>query len=129
MITKYKVNEVAKDFGIQNKEVTEILGKFFDEPKKSQTALDTKELDVLFDVLTQENSVSSFDAYFAMQKKEAKKPEKKEPQKKAPEKKEIPETKDAGKKDDRKPAPEKKQEKRDDGSKKQGDRPEGKKPE
>ncbi len=99
MITKYKVNEVAKDFGLQTKDVTEKLAKFFDEPKKSQTALDTKELDVLFDVLTQENSVSDFNAYFAMQKKEEKAPkkeEKKEPkkqenkdaQKKAPQKKE-----------------------------------------
>ncbi len=99
MITKYKVNEVAKDFGLQTKDITETLAKFFDEPKKSQTALDTKELDVLFDVLTQENSVSDFNAYFAMQKKEEKAPkkeEKKEPkktenkesQKKAPQKKE-----------------------------------------
>ncbi len=98
MITKYKVNEVAKDFGLQNKDITEKLAKFFDEPKKSQTALDTKELDVLFDVLTQENSVSDFNAYFAMQKKEEKKPqqaekkpqktENKEPQKKALQKKE-----------------------------------------
>ena len=92
MITKYKVNEVAKDFGLQNKDITEKLAKFFDEPKKSQTALDTKELDVLFDVLTQENSVSDFNAYFAMQKKEEKKPQKtenKESQKKAPQKKEY----------------------------------------
>ena len=99
MITKYKVNEVAKDFGLQNKDITETLAKFFDEPKKSQTALDTKELDVLFDVLTQENSVSDFNAYFAMQKKEEKAPKKeakkepkkaenKETQKKAPQKKE-----------------------------------------
>ncbi len=89
MITKYKVNEVAKDFGLSNKDVTDILVKFFAEPKKSSTALDTKELDVLFDVLTQENSVQSFDAYFAMQKKEEKKAE---PKKEAPkaEKKEEP---------------------------------------
>ena len=77
MITKYKVNEVAKDFGLNNKDIIDSLAKFFDEPKKSQTALDTKELDVLFDVLTQENSVTSFDAYFAM-KKEEKKAEKAE---------------------------------------------------
>ena len=87
MITKYKVSEVAKDFGIQSKEVSDILGKYFDEPKKSSTALDSKELDVLFDVLTQEKSVTSFDAYFAMQKKEEKKPEKTE--KKPAEKKEA----------------------------------------
>ena len=70
MITKYKVSEVAKDLGLQSKQVTDILAKHFEEPKKSSTALDTKELDVLFDVLTQENAVDSFDAYFAMQKKD-----------------------------------------------------------
>ena len=94
MITKYKVSEVAKDFGLQNKDVTDILGKYFDDAKKSSTALDSKELDVLFDVLTQENSVENFDAYFAMQKKEEKKPE----PKKAEAKKEAPK-KDAPKKD------------------------------
>ena len=123
MITKYKVNEVAKDFGLQNKDIIEALAKHFDEPKKSQTALDTKELDVLFDVLTQENSVASFDAYFAMQKKEEKKPqkaEKKEESKKAPEKKAA-EKKDADKKAEKKPAPEKKQEKSEDSFKKKAD--------
>ncbi len=89
MLTKIKVSEIAKDFGLQNKEVTDILARFFDDPKKSQTALDTKELDVFCDVLTQENSVESFNAYFAAaQKKEEKKPEPKAA--KAPEKSQAP---------------------------------------
>ncbi len=90
MITKYKVNEVAKDLGLNNKEIIEVLGKFYEEPKKAQTALDTKELDVLFDVLTQENSVENFNSYFAMKKVEEKKEEKKEEkaQKPAPKKEE-----------------------------------------
>ncbi len=142
MITKYKVNEVAKDFGLQNKDITETLAKFFDEPKKSQTALDTKELDVLFDVLTQENSVSDFNAYFAMQKKEEKAPkkeEKKEPkkaenkesQKKAPQKKE--ETKAEPQKKQEKPADsnktknEKANNKKTDNKKVEEKKPEGKK--
>ena len=81
MITKYKVSELAKDLGLQNKDIIEKLGKIFEEPKKSQTALDTKELDVIFDILTQEYAVTSFDAYFAM-KKEEKKAEKPAPEKK-----------------------------------------------
>ena len=90
MITKYKVNEVAKDLGLNNKEIIEVLGKFYEEPKKAQTALDTKELDILFDVLTQENSVENFNSYFAMKKVEEKKEEKKEEkaQKPAPKKEE-----------------------------------------
>ncbi len=100
MLTKIKVSEIAKDFGLQNKEVTDILARFFDDPKKSQTALDTKELDVFCDVLTQENSVENFNAYFAAaQKKEEKKPEPKAA--KAPEKSEAPK---AEKKPEQKPA-------------------------
>ncbi len=100
MITKYKVSEVAKDFGLHGKDITDILGKYFEEPKKSSTALDSKELDVLFDVLTQDNAVASFDAYFAMQKKEEKKPEKAE--KKPAQKKQ--ENKPVQKKQENKPA-------------------------
>ncbi|MGN0526263.1 MAG: translation initiation factor IF-2 [Acutalibacteraceae bacterium] len=74
MITKIKVNEISKDFGLQVKDVTEILGKYFDDPKKAQTTLDSKELDVLFDALTLDRSVENFNEYFAMGKKEEKKP-------------------------------------------------------
>ena len=108
MITKYKVNEVAKDLGLNNKEIIEVLGKFYDEPKKAQTALDTKELDVLFDVLTQENSVENFNSYFAMKKAEEKKEEKaqkpapKKEEKKAEPKKEEKVQKNAPKKEEKK---------------------------
>ena len=119
MITKYKVNEVAKDFGLNNKEIIEVLGKFYEEPKKAQTALDTKELDVLFDVLTQENSVESFNAYFATKKVEEKKEEKvqksapKKEEKKAEPKKEEKTQKPAPKKEEKKAeVPQKKDEKK-----------------
>ena len=106
MITKYKVNEVAKDFGLQNKDIIEALGKFYEEPKKAQTALDTKELDVLFDALTQENSVENFNAYFATKKVEEKKAEKpaaKKEEKKPEPKKDAPaQKKDAPKKEEKK---------------------------
>ena len=123
MISKYKVNEVAKDFNKNAKDITELLARFFEEPKKSQTALDSKELDVIFDVLTQENQVESFNAYFSMQKKsEAKAPEKKEEkQNKA----------SAAKKENEKPAQAKKPEKAPEKApeKKQGENAQAKKPE
>ncbi len=119
MITKYKVNEVAKDLGLNNKEIIEVLGEFYDEPKKAQTALDTKELDVLFDVLTQKNSVENFNAYFAMKKVEEKKEEKvqkpapKKEEKKAEPKKEEKVQKNAPKKEEKKAdKPQKKDEKK-----------------
>ncbi len=64
MIKKYKVHEVAKDFDIQSKFIIEKLSENFEGEKKSQTALDEKELDFIFDVITKENSVKSFDDYF-----------------------------------------------------------------
>ncbi len=62
---KYRVHEVAKDFGMNSKKVLEILEKFTDEPRKHMTALEDKELDYIFEKITQENEVASFDAYFA----------------------------------------------------------------
>ncbi len=86
MTKKYKLSEAAKDFGVSSKKLTDALAPYFDDEKKSQTALEEKELDVLFDVLTAENAVENFDGYFAMQQEtEAK--EKKAAPKKAADKK------------------------------------------
>lgn len=85
MTKKYKLHEAAKDFGLPTKKLTDILSKYFAGEKKSQTALEEKELDVLFDVLTAETAVDSLDSYFAMQKASAPKP-KAQPQKKAEQK-------------------------------------------
>ena len=65
MMKKYRVNEVAKDLNVENKDVIEALKPFSDEPKKYMTALTEDDLDVVFDTFTKENSVESFDAYFA----------------------------------------------------------------
>ncbi len=86
-IKKNKLNEVAKDFNIQSKALIELLAKYFDGEKKSQTALEDKEMDVVFDILTKQHSVDNFDAYFAMQQEKKKEPAKKEPAKKAEDKK------------------------------------------
>ena len=104
---KYKVHELAKDFDINSKEVVEILTKNGFEAKKSMTALDPNELDVLFEVITAQNSVESFDKYFAAgAKKEEAKPEpEKAEEKPAEEKKPEPE-----KDGEKKPAAEKKPE-------------------
>ena len=86
-IKKNKLNEVAKDFNIQSKVLIELLGKYFDGEKKSQATLEDKEMDVIFDVLTKQHSVESFDDYFAMQKENKEPAPKKETAKKASDKK------------------------------------------
>ena len=65
MMFKYRVSEVAKDFGVQSKEIIALLAKFSDVPKKSATALQEDELDIVFDYLTQQHAQADLDAYFA----------------------------------------------------------------
>jgi len=69
MMIKYRIHEVAKDFEIQSKEVVDLLKDYFEEPKKSMTALVEEELDVIFDVLTKNHAVESFDHYFELGEK------------------------------------------------------------
>ena len=95
MIKKYKVHEVAKDFDIQSKFIIEKLSQNFEGEKKSQTALDEKELDFIFDVITKENSVKSFDDYFNAVPQEKPKAEAKKEKAPAKDKKETKDTKEA----------------------------------
>ena len=84
MTKKYKVHELAKDFDIPSKYVIENLSKQFEGEKKSQTALEEKELDYIFDLITKDNSVESFDDYFNAVPKE--KPKSEPKKEKAPSK-------------------------------------------
>ncbi len=65
MMIKYRVSDVAKDFGVPGKEIIELLAKYVDTPKKSATALQEDELDLVFEYFTQKHQVESLDAYFA----------------------------------------------------------------
>lgn len=66
---KYKVKEVADDFNVKSKKITEILSEKCGVNKKSMTSLDTEELNVIFDVMTTENEVKDFSEYFAVRDK------------------------------------------------------------
>ena len=68
MTKKYKIHEAAKDFDIQSKDLIELVSKYFDGEKKYQTALEEKELDLVFDLLSKQNAPKSLDSYFARQK-------------------------------------------------------------
>ena len=76
MLVKYKVNEVAKDFAQDTKDLLEILkNKFPERAFKNTTALEENELNFIFDYYTQKNEVKSFDDYFAVGEKAQKKRE------------------------------------------------------
>ena len=65
MMIKYRVHEVAKDFDKSSKDILDILKAHCEGEKKSMTALEENELDVIFEVLTKDNAVKSFKEYFA----------------------------------------------------------------
>ena len=62
---KYRVHEVAKDFSLPTKTITEILTKYVAAPKNHMQVLTDHELSVIFDYLTQHNQVSGIQAIFA----------------------------------------------------------------
>lgn len=67
---KYKIHELAKDFGLQSKEAIDILNeKIENKERKSSNALTEKEVNLFFEVMTQEKALSSFDSYVAAGKR------------------------------------------------------------
>ncbi len=92
---KYKIHELAKDFGMNSKAIIEILTKLSDEPTKHTTVLDDRQLDFIFETVTQTNEVESFDSYFAAgEKQKEEKAEKKVREEKVEEVKAEPQIKE-----------------------------------
>ena len=77
---KYRVHEVAKDFGVSTKEITEILTKYAETPKNHMQVLEDRELSLIFEYLTQHNPVSSIAVIFAEGAKPAEKKSEPAPQ-------------------------------------------------
>ena len=69
---KYRVRDVARDFGLPAKVITEILDKYATAPKSNMQALEDHELSIVFEHLTQNNQVPSIATIYA---DEPKKPE------------------------------------------------------
>ena len=85
---KYKIADVAKEFGVPAKKVIETVTGVTGEAYKTGGTFEEKELNVLLETLTRENAETSLDAYLASGKEEAKpapKPEQKKPEQKKPE--------------------------------------------
>ena len=66
---KYRVHEVAKDFGMPTKTVTQILTDYVATPKNHMQVLETNELDVIFEYITQHNQVESLEEIFKVEPK------------------------------------------------------------
>ena len=74
-LVKYRVKEIAADFGVSTKEITEIMGKFFEKPKSNTQVLTDEELDVVFDYMTQSHQIDSLEQVFAVKAAETPKAE------------------------------------------------------
>ena len=64
-MAKYKIGEIAKDFGVKVTDVADILTKYFGEGQyKHSTVLESDRLDVLFDHFTQAQGFGTLQEYF-----------------------------------------------------------------
>jgi len=63
---KYRVKEVAADFGVAPREISEIIGKFMEKPKSYTQVLNDQELNVVFDYMTQKNQIKDIAQVFAV---------------------------------------------------------------
>ena len=64
-LIKYRVRDVAKDFGMAPKEIGAIMGKFSAPPKSNMQVMEDGELAYVFEYLTQNNQVASIESIFA----------------------------------------------------------------
>ena len=80
---KYRVKEVAADFGMTPKEMSEIIGKFGEKPKSYTQALEDSQLNMVFEYMTQNHQISSLEQVFAVKPTAPKQEPKAEPQKEA----------------------------------------------
>ena len=80
---KYRIHEVAKDFGMTSKDISQILTDYATTPKNHMQVLENGELDLIFEYLTQHHQVGSIAEIFAPDPEEkkapAKAPEEKKP--------------------------------------------------
>lgn len=65
MIIKYKLGDLAKDMGLQNKDVISLLEPLEGQPRKHTTVLTEDELDFFFNAITLQRQAKDLNAYFA----------------------------------------------------------------
>ncbi len=70
-LVKYRLREVAADFGVTPKEVTEIVAKYYEKPKSNTQVLTDDELNAVFDHITKHNQIASLEQVFAVKPKDA----------------------------------------------------------
>ena len=64
---KYRVRDVAADFGVTPKEIVGIISQYFEKPKSNTQVLTEDELNVVFDRMTATHQIASIEQVFAVQ--------------------------------------------------------------
>ena len=68
---KYRVHEVAKDFNVTSKVISQILTDYIAPPKNHMQVLENHELDVIFEYMTQHNQAASLEDIFKVPERPA----------------------------------------------------------
>ncbi len=104
MITKYKIQDVAKDLELKPADIIGILAGYFEGKKTRTSVLEPDELDVVFENIIKSHETDNLDEYFNLRSKpeseeisSEEEPEKKEEEKPAQEEKPAEEKKPAKK--------------------------------
>ncbi len=71
---KYRVHEVAKDFGASTKEITDVLTEYSQTPKNHMQVLEQQELNLIFDYMTKHHPVDNMEEVLSKQAAERKAP-------------------------------------------------------
>ncbi len=77
-LVKYRIKEVATDFGMTPKEIAEVIGIYFEKPKSNTIVLTDEQLNVVFDHITQHRQIDSIAQVFAVAPAPKKEPPKAE---------------------------------------------------
>ena len=67
---KYRVKEVAADFGVSPKEISEIVGKYYEKPRSLTQVLTNEELNAVFEHITRNHQISDISQVFNVQPKQ-----------------------------------------------------------
>ena len=71
---KYRVHEVAKDFGVDTKDITDVMAEYFTAPKNHMQVLENDELNLIFDYMTKQHPVDNMEEVLNKQAAQRKAP-------------------------------------------------------
>ena len=65
MLEKIRITDIAKSFGVKNKDIADILTRYATAPKSTSAQLNEEELSLIFEYLTQHNQIASVESVYA----------------------------------------------------------------